>query len=138
MQPNQVGHQNATAQTRHRLSERVPANTFYTLQSSVGVPILHWYSGNQRELNRAIDLGCWFSVGPAMLDGEKGRALVASMPRDRLLTETDGPFGLLNGKSLFPWDVVQAIRAIASLWNVDEKYVDELLRDNLRRLSALV
>jgi TatD DNase family protein len=99
---------------------------------------LHWYSGNQRELNRAIDLGCWFSVGPAMLDGEKGRALVASMPRDRLLTETDGPFGLLNGKSLFPWDVVQAIRAIASLWNVDEKYVDELLRDNLRRLSALV
>lgn len=103
-----------------------------------GVPILHWYSGNQRELSRAIDLGCWFSAGPAMLVGEKGRALVACIPRDRLLTETDGPFGMLNGKSLFPWDVGQATRGIASLWNVDVKYVDELLRDNLRRLSASV
>jgi TatD DNase family protein len=103
-----------------------------------GVPILHWYSGSERDLKRAIDLGCWFSVGPAMLAGEKGRTLVARMPRDRVLTETDGPFGVLNGKSLLPWDVVHATRAIASIWTVDEKHVNETLNDNLRRLSALL
>src|SRR3546814_2903790 len=49
-----------------------------------GTPILHWFSGTGRQLDRAIDLGCWFSVGPAMLRTEKGRQLAARMPRDRL------------------------------------------------------
>jgi TatD DNase family protein len=40
-----------------------------------GTPILHWFSGTLRELDRATNLGCWFSVGPAMLNTEKGRAL---------------------------------------------------------------
>lgn len=57
-----------------------------------GAFVLHWFSGNQRELARAIELGCWFSVGPAMLVGERGRSLISRMPRDRILTETDGPF----------------------------------------------
>jgi len=42
---------------------------------AAGTPILHWSSGSFRELDRAIKLGCWFSVGPAMLASEKGRAL---------------------------------------------------------------
>jgi TatD DNase family protein len=56
-----------------------------------GTPILHWYSGGSRELARAVDLGCWFSIGPAMLNGEKGRKLATLMPRDRVLTETLSP-----------------------------------------------
>lgn len=104
--------------------------------SGAGIPILHWYSGSQRDLDRAIQLGCWFSVGPAMLSGEKGRTLVARMPRQRLLTETDGPFGMLQGKTLFPWDAVEAARAIASIWGVSNRDVDDALADNLRRLSV--
>lgn len=30
--------------------------------SSAGIPVLHWFSGSKRELRRAIDLGCWFSI----------------------------------------------------------------------------
>jgi TatD DNase family protein len=106
--------------------------------SGAGIPILHWYSGSERDLNRAIQIGCWFSVGPAMLAGEKGRALVARMPRDRVITETDGPFGMLSGRFLYPWDVSQAIASVASVWAVDDRYVDEILNENLRRLSALL
>src|ERR1700679_1017988 len=29
------------------------------------------------DLDRAVSLGCWFSVGPAMLAGERGQALAA-------------------------------------------------------------
>lgn len=36
-------------------------------------------------------MGCWFSVGPAMLAGERGKVLALKMPRDRILTKTDGP-----------------------------------------------
>lgn len=41
-------------------------------------------------------MGCWFSVGPAMLQGARGTELVARMPRDRVLTESDGPFARLE------------------------------------------
>jgi TatD DNase family protein len=103
-----------------------------------GVPVLHWYSGSQSELNRAIDLGCWFSVGPAMLSGEKGRALAARLPRERVLTETDGPFGMVNGKALFPWDTQQAVTGIASIWGLQEQDVEFSLRENLRRLTSIL
>ena len=59
-------------------------------QFCIGFPAL------SRELSRAVDMGCWFSVGPAMLHGEKGRQLVLKMPRDRVLTESDGPFAQIG------------------------------------------
>jgi TatD DNase family protein len=59
---------------------------------TAGVPILHWFSGSAGELERAIKANCWFSVGALMLSTKKGRLLVSRMPRDRVLTETDGPF----------------------------------------------
>lgn len=51
----------------------------------VGYPVLHWFSGGVTELRMAARLGCWFSVGPAMLAGEKGRSLLSHMPLDRVL-----------------------------------------------------
>lgn len=101
-----------------------------------GTPILHWFSGTQRELARAISLGCWFSVGPVMLGGEKGRALVAKMPRERVLTESDGPFAQLNGRAAFPWDTDSALDALATLWSVPIAEVQEQLMANLRRLVS--
>lgn len=99
-----------------------------------GVPVLHWFSGTLRDLRRADDLGCWFSVGPSMLQGEKGRDLVSRMPRDRLLTESDGPFAQINGRPAYPWEVSTAADGLANLWGVSRQVVDALLLDNLRRL----
>lgn len=36
-----------------------------------GVPIFHWFTGTKTELDKAIDIGAWFSVGPAMLNSKK-------------------------------------------------------------------
>ena len=102
-----------------------------------GTPILHWFSGTQRELARAVDLDCWFSVGPAMLASEKGRALAARMPRDRLLTETDGPFAQLEGSTALPWDAERAIALLADMWTEPETAVRERLATNLRRLRTV-
>jgi TatD DNase family protein len=101
---------------------------------NAGVPVLHWYSGGVRTLAKAIELGCWFSVGPAMLAGERGRTLVARMPQDRVLTETDGPFAIVNSRNALPWDVDQAITALADLWKSNRDDVAAILDDNLRRL----
>jgi TatD DNase family protein len=101
---------------------------------TAGTPILHWFSGTLRELEMAIDLGCWFSVGPAMLRSERGRGLAAYMPRDRILTESDGPFAQIDGKSLMPWDVQDAVEILSTLWDVPLDTVDTMLHENLRRL----
>lgn len=107
-------------------------------RSDAGVAVLHWFSGSRRELQRAIDQGCWFSVGPAMLRGERGRALATIMPRERILTESDGPFAQINGRALDPWDAATAERTLAELWNIAEDEVRGQLMDNLRRLTSSI
>ena len=102
-----------------------------------GTPILHWFSGTARELDRAIDLGCWFSVGPAMLRGEKGRLLATRMPRDRILTESDGPFAQVDGRAVWPWEASQATSGLASLWDQDERQVEQQLLTNLAQIGRL-
>lgn len=104
--------------------------------SGAGTPILHWFSGSKRDLERAVALGCWFSVGPAMLLAEKSRALVRHMPHDRVLTETDGPFAQIEGRSAMPWDAQRATTELASLWNVSESEAEHVLHTNLRGLVA--
>lgn len=100
-----------------------------------GIPVLHWFSGGARDLNRAMDLGCWFSVGPAMLQGERGRSLAARMPRERILTESDGPLAQIAGRAVLPWEVDQAVALLANLWAVNRDEAQKILTANLRSLS---
>jgi TatD DNase family protein len=99
-----------------------------------GTPILHWFSGSLQELSRAVDLGCWFSVGPSTIAGNKGRSLVARIPKTRILIESDGPFAQANGQSLFPWDSANAIPHLAQLWGESANAVEIQLLSNLKRL----
>lgn len=101
-----------------------------------GTPVLHWFSGSLTELRRAVELGCWFSVGPKMLESDRGSRLAAAMPRDRILTETDGPFAKSKLGPLMPWDVRKAERALAKLWECGDSTVRKTLQQNLRRLVA--
>lgn len=99
-----------------------------------GTPVLHWFTGTKNQLNRAIDMGCWFSVGPAMLNTKKGVELVSIIPRDRILTETDGPFAKHGGNVLMPWDSDIAVDILSSIWNqpVEQTHAD--LKENLRSI----
>lgn len=106
------------------------------LEASVNksLPVLHWFSGTMKELARAIELGCWFSIGPAMLRGRKGRELAAAMPRERILTETDGPFATDGSTALMPWDVEKTLPFMAASWECTSKEADRHLHENLRNL----
>lgn len=101
-----------------------------------GTAIFHWFSGTRRELERAVDAGAWFSVGPAMLASSKGRALTAAMPKDRVLTETDGPFAQVEGKAAYPWDCQLALHGLASLWGEELEAVGKRLDRNIRVLTS--
>ncbi len=99
-----------------------------------GTPVMHWFSGSLRQLDRAIALGCWFSVGPAMLRGKKGKELLALMPRNRVLTETDGPFAQGPYGPLLPGQVVLAEEACCEIWHMTSSEVHKNIARNLRNL----
>ena len=55
--------------------------------------ILHWYSGDESLLNRAVKMGCYFSVNCNMLKSRKIERMLEIVPKNRILLETDSPFG---------------------------------------------
>lgn len=78
------------------------------------VPIIHWFSGSSNELQRAIKLGCWFSVGEMSLKTKRGREYAKVYPKDKLLTETDLPSS--NHTDISSADIVDSLkRALSGL-----------------------
>jgi TatD DNase family protein len=117
-------------------SRRAAAQVLDALEAhrGAGIPVMHWFSGSVAELRRATDLGCWFSVGPAMLAGTKGKKLVENIPRDRILTESDGPFAQIEGRAVLPWQNELTVGVLASIWGESTHDVEHSLIANLRRL----
>jgi TatD DNase family protein len=122
--------------TIHSRRAATPVLNALAARMDAGVAVLHWFSGSRRELQRAIDQGCWFSVGPAMLAGEKGRAMTALMPPERILTESDGPFAQIDGRPLFPWDAAAAETILADIWGVTGEEARRRLLENLKQLTG--
>jgi len=119
----------------HSRRASTPVLDLLELYPGSGTPILHWFSGTIGELERAINLGCWFSVGSAMLCSKKGCDLTARMPKERVLTESDGPFARINGRSIYPWEVTDAVNRLSKIWKVTPKTVEKKILDNLDRLT---
>ncbi len=101
-----------------------------------GTFVLHWFSAKPAIIERAAALGCWFSAGPAMMTSRSGRAAVNAMPLDRLLPETDGPFGMADGVPLIPGGDGATYRDVAMLKGMSAKAAEKLMTDNFRRLIA--
>lgn len=101
-----------------------------------GQVVLHWFTGSASEARRAVDLGCYFSVNEAMLDKEGKIAFLRSLPRDRLLTETDGPFTKAGLRAAEPIDAARAVRSLASLLETPEPDIRRMIVANLRQLLA--
>jgi TatD DNase family protein len=96
--------------------------------------VLHWFSAKPETVARANWMGCWFSVGSAMLASKSGRAAVEAMPIDRILPETDGPFATVDGRPLRPGDSGRVYNDLAALWTLSPEEVERRLTANFRRL----
>nr|WP_273424615.1 Qat anti-phage system TatD family nuclease QatD [Halomonas sp.] len=42
-----------------------------------GIPILHWFLGTKSQLDTAVEIGCYFSIGPALLNSARGRTIIS-------------------------------------------------------------
>lgn len=99
-----------------------------------GKVVLHWFTGSRSEAKRAVALGCYFSINAEMVRADRGRALVAEMPIDRILTETDGPFTQVHGRPSEPADVKATATSIARALGLSSEFVGKRVQTNLRTL----
>ncbi len=118
---------NAVGQVLEHLSKDVGKST----------PILHWFSGSLKEVAKANQLGCWYSVGPAMLRTKSGRNRVVRMPIQKVLLETDGPFAKLKGVPLRPIHAELSIPMLSRLWDTPQSATRQQLTDNLKAIGLL-
>lgn len=100
------------------------------------VPIMHWFTGTKSESKRAVDLGCFFSLNSEMLASPKVHSLIQSLPLDRLLTETDGPFVQVDGRPARPTDIPQAVQMLAALRNLSPGVMARQILENFRVLRS--
>jgi TatD DNase family protein len=106
------------------------------LPADRGRVVLHWFSGTKAEAQRAAAMGCYFSVNQAMLEKPKGQELIRSLPTDRLLTETDGPFIEQEGRPVGPGEVQPALRKLSTALAIPLDDIRELVVSNLAQLMA--
>lgn len=95
-----------------------------------GTIVLHWFTGSKSEARRATMLGCYFSANLEMLRSDRGRALVSDLQMDRLLTETDGPFTLVDGRPSEPADVHSVVEAVARLRGISTEDLSRNIQTN--------
>lgn len=98
--------------------------------------ILHWFTGTAAEARRAVEMGCYFSINEEQLRSAKYRKLVSTLPLNRLLTETDGPFIQCEGIAARPGDVHRAVHEIALIHNVADDAARRAIIRNLRSLTT--
>lgn len=101
-----------------------------------GTPVLHWFTASKAEARRALELGAYFSINREMLRNERHRSMVASLPLERLLTESDGPFVKIDGRNARPADVASTLDALARLRSLATNELCDIIADNLKRLAS--
>ncbi len=103
-----------------------------------GTAVLHWFTDSPSMLRRAVEIGCWFSIGPARMETANGRNLAALMPRDRDVSESDGPFAKVRGVHVMPWDANTVAIKLAEIWRVSQDDALSALKSNGLRLMRLL
>jgi TatD DNase family protein len=108
--------------------------TVEMLRHTAARGVLHWYSGAIGPLDDALGLGTYFSINSAMLASKAGMRVVAAVPRERVLLETDGPHVKYKGRSAEPSDVPHICADLAGAWGLTPSEAAAQIIANARRL----
>jgi TatD DNase family protein len=104
--------------------------------------VMHCFTGTAAEARQALDLGFYLSIPGIVTFPKAGslREVVAGLPLDRLLVETDAPYLAPvphRGKRNEPAFVGETVRQIAATHAVSVESVAGQVRENFDRLLGL-
>jgi TatD DNase family protein len=106
------------------------------LQYDCRKSIFHWYSGSLSTLREIVEHGFYLSVNSQMLRTQTGRRIIEVVSPERILTETDGPFIKINGRTSQPTDVKLVEFGLAEVWAMEHQEVSQLIAENFKRLLS--
>lgn len=99
-----------------------------------GTYILHWYSSGVKTLRRAVANGAYFSFNVATMRSDRGMSLVAEVPRERVLTETDGPFVAFDDRAAEVHHVSAVLEGLATVWSTTAEDARRIVYENFSAL----
>jgi TatD DNase family protein len=117
-------------------SRGAEAEVIERLAASGVTVALHWYSGALKHIDAALDAGLWFSVNPAMIRSASGQRIIAALPTDRVVTETDGPWTKTGGRPCRPADMASLVVDLAARWGEDTAEARQRVLDNLAAMHS--
>lgn len=89
--------------------------------------IFHWYSGSLNILRDIVNSGFFFSVNFAMIQSDNGKKIIANIPKELILTETDFPY-------IENCNMADIHIYLSNLWKVSIEKVEQIIDSNLKRI----
>ncbi|MAZ29691.1 hypothetical protein CL655_00190 [bacterium] len=109
-------------------------DVYETLKQHAKVPFnVHFYAGTLEEAKQFFDLGGTISFTGVITFAKDYEEIVKAVPLDKIHAETDCPFVAptpYRGKRCEPWMVIEVVKKIAALKNLDEEMAQQQLVQN--------
>ena len=100
--------------------------------------VLHWWLGEPALTARAVGLGCYFSLNASYFSlnasAIRNTTLLEAIPLDRVLTETDHPFGDRSSRPPLPGNVALVEQALARHHQMNPEDIRRIVWRNLATL----
>ncbi len=108
------------------------------IENNIQSAIFHWYSGGLNLIDSIAKAGYFFSINPAMVKSETGKNIIERVPKNKLLTETDGPFIEINKRPIKSQDVIEVYKYFSLIWNMPLSEVEQIISNNFKRLLSSI
>ena len=81
--------------------------------------IIHWFTGNEKQMDEFLELGCFLSINTNMVVS-RSRSKYLRIPMNRLLVESDGPYSKVSGKKYVPDLLQQSYDQISDFYGMPD------------------
>lgn len=103
--------------------------------------LIHWYACD-KHLERYLDMGCYFTIGPDIDTDVTVQEVAKHAPLDRILVETDGVDGVAWARKTdvqpedIPRVLVEITNSVAKLRNIDAATLTRHINANFSRFCG--
>lgn len=108
------------------------------IKNNIKSAIFHWYSGGLNLIDNIAEAGYFFSINPAMIKSASGKKIISKIPKQLILTETDGPFIIENNSPIRPGQLQKVFSFLAKEWLLSEEDVIKVINYNFKNLVVSI
>jgi TatD DNase family protein len=118
-------------------SRRAEAVVLQLLHEYAVEPVIfHWYSGPLKLLDQLLETKHYCSFNPAMIHSAHGQTILARVPKERVLVETDGPYVRIGQRPATPLDAQLVYTYLARSWKQPLSAVVDHVYNNFVTLTS--